>query len=160
MITLLLAAMFSQTAMADTSNTVQFTPVLRFYECPPTFTYRSDCKMKEKTLAPQKLELNLEVLTDRMGQWTVQSTDPITANYYVIVARGPVGDHFEYSISTETGLPGSPAPYANERVEFPDSAIPKSFGVSSSTMIKDGKNYLTELRVTAFHALPTLKSKK
>ena len=145
---------------ADTSNTIQFTPILRLYECPSTFTFRSDCTVKEKTLPQQKLDLNVQVLTERMGQWTIQATDPIAANYYVIVVRGPVDNHWEYSVSTETGLPGSPAPYANERVEFSETAVPGSFGVSSSTMVKDGKKYLTEIRITGFQGVPLSPGRK
>ena len=96
--------------------------------------YRSDCAVKEKILAPQKLDLNIQVLTQRMGQWSLQMTDPIAASYYVIVVRGPVSGHYEYSVSSETGLPGSPSPFANARVEFSDAAVPESFGVSSATM--------------------------
>lgn len=133
-----------------TTNIVVFTPTIRLYECPPNFVYRSDCNVKEKVLEPQKLELNIQVLTERMGQWSLQATSPIAASYYVIVVRGPVSGHFNYSVSAETGIPGSPAPFANARVEFPDSAIPQSFGVSSATMEKDGKKYLTEIRITDF----------
>jgi hypothetical protein len=150
-----LAALISlPAAAADSPETVKFTPTIRFYECPQTFVYRSDCTVKEKVLETQKLDLNLQVLTQRMGQWTLQMTDPIPASYYVIVVRGMVAKHYEYSVSTETGLPGSPSPFTNARVEFAESAVPESFGVSSATMQKDGKNYITEIRLAAFHGEP------
>jgi hypothetical protein len=150
-----LAALISlPAAAADSPETVKFTPTIRFYECPQTFVYRSDCTVKEKVLEAQKLDLNIQVLTQRMGQWTLQMTDPIPASYYVIVVRGMVAKHYEYSVSTETGLPGSPSPFTNARVEFAESAVPESFGVSSATMQKDGKNYITEIRLAAFRGEP------
>jgi hypothetical protein len=152
---LLAAALYTlPAAAADSPETVKFTPTIRFYECPQTFVYRSDCTVKEKILETQKLDLNIQVLTQRMGQWTLSMTDPVPASYFVIVVRGMVAKHYEYSVSTETGLPGSPAPFTNARVEFSDTAVPASFGVSSATMQKDGKNYITEIRLAAFHGEP------
>lgn len=149
---LVAAALSSAPAFAGApTETVKFTPTIRFYECPQTFVYRSDCVVKERVLEPQKLDLNIQVLTQRMGQWALQIADPVPASYYVIVVRGPVEKHFEYSVSTETGLPGSPNPFTNARVEFSDTAIPDSFGVSSATIQKDGKNYITEIRLGQFH---------
>jgi hypothetical protein len=147
-------------ASASTTETVKFTPTVRLYECPPGFVYRSDCAVHEKKLDPQVLALNLEVLTDRMGQWSLQMKDPIPASYFVIVVRGRSGDHYDYSVSAETGLPGSAAPFAEDRVEFSDAAIPKSFGVASAPMEKDGKKYLTEIRLGDFHGKPVPPAKK
>ncbi|MGZ3651430.1 MAG: hypothetical protein ACXVB9_02320 [Bdellovibrionota bacterium] len=149
-----LLCLLAKPAAAAPSDTVKFTPTIRFYECPQTFTYRSDCAVKEKILSPQKLDLNIQVLTQRMGQWSLQMTEPVPASYSVIVVRGPVANHREYSVSTETGLPGSPSPFTNARVEFSDAAIPDSFGVSSSTMEKAGKKYITEIRLAEFQEIP------
>jgi hypothetical protein len=146
-------------APRDTGNTIRFTPTIRLYECPPTFTYRSDCNAKETTLDPQKLELNVQVISNRTGQWVFHAANPVPADFYVIVVRGPVSGHWEYSVSVETGIPGTPAPYANSRVEFPESAVPQSFGVSSATLEKDGKKYLTEIRLADFHGPPIQRKK-
>jgi hypothetical protein len=151
---LLLAFLALPAAAKETGNTIRFTPSVRLYECPKDFVYRSDCAVKEKVLEPQKLELNVQVLTNRMGQWSFQATNPVAVSYFVIVVRGPAGNHWDYSVSAETGIPGSPAPFANARIEFPENAIPPSFGVSSATMEKDGKKFITELRLTKFSGPP------
>ncbi|HEY8279140.1 MAG TPA: hypothetical protein VIH99_05930 [Bdellovibrionota bacterium] len=136
---------------AAPEDSVKFTPTLRTYECPANFVYRSDCKMTERKLEPQKLVLNLDLLNRSMGQWSMQTADPVPASHYVIVLRGRAGKQFEYSVSTESGLPGSPAPFANARIEFTDASVPNSFGVGSATIEKDGKKYLTEIRLSDFH---------
>lgn len=148
---MLLLWLLSGLAHAAPEESVKFTPILRVFECPPNFVYRSDCKMIEKRLEQQKLVLNLDMLNQKMGQWSLQTTDPVPASFYVIVIRGREGKQYDYSVSTETGLPGSPAPFANGRIEFSDATTPSSFGVASATMEKDGKKYLTELRLTDFH---------
>lgn len=162
MIALLLALASPAHATASSGETVKFTPVLRLYECPAGFVFRSDCAMREKRLEAQKLDLNIQVLTQVMGQWAYQTHEPVPASYYVIVVRGAAGGRIEYSVSTETGLPGSPAPFANARVEFSEGNAPANFGVSSATMEKDGKNFLTEIRLTEFRGQPgpAVKGKK
>ena len=141
-------------AFGAPQETVKFTPTIKIYECPQSFVYRSECRAQEKQLEAQKLVLDLQVLSNRMGHWSLQLSDPVPSSYYVIVVRGKNGNHYDYSVSTETGIPGSPTPFVNERVEFSDAAIPFSFGVSSATLEKDGKKYITEIRLKDFHGKP------
>ncbi len=144
-------------ARAAPEESVKFVPAIKFYECPPNFVYRHECKISEYTLEPQKLVLNIEVLEQRMGHWSLRVADPVPAVYHVIVVRGKGSKQYNYSVSTEAGLASSPTPLTNARAEFSDDSVPRSFGVSTPTLEKDGKKYLAEIRLTDFHgkAMPT-----
>lgn len=131
--------------------TVKFTPLLRIYECPPVFKHKSECLSHEKRLAPVKLWLSVEVLNQVMGHWTHQETAPALASFHVIVLRGLKGNTSEYSVSAEAGLTGAPMPLSNSRVEFTEATLPKNFGVSSPPVERDGKKYITEIRLEDFH---------
>ncbi len=151
---LALLARPAASAPEDPGNIVTMTPTIRLYVCPATFQFRSDCNALEKTLEPQKVELVSQVQTQRLGQWSFQATDPVAASFFVIVARSPENGHWKYSVSAETGLPTSPAPFANARVEFSEGSVPPVFVLSSATMEKDGKKYLTEIRIAGFSGPP------
>lgn len=146
--------MFVAKAAAAPIPTVKFTPSVKIYECPPVFKHKSECVVTEKKLEPVKIWLSIEVLNQVMGQWTYQESMPVPTSFYVIVLRGQAGAGYEYSVSTETGVTGSPMPLSNGRVEFGDATTPSSFGVSSSPVEKDGKKYITELRLADFHGKP------
>lgn len=131
--------------------TVKFTPTVRIYECPAVFQHKSECISHEKKLEPVKLWLSIEVANQVMGSWAHHEISPVPAAFHVIVLRGLSGNLSEYSVSTEAGLKGSPMPLSNARVEFTETTLPRSFGVSSPPVEKDGKKFLTELRLEAFH---------
>ena len=139
--------------------TVKFTPLVRVYECPPVFKHKSECVSHERKLAPVKLWLSVEVLNQVMGHWAHQETAPVPASFHVIVLRGLSGNLSEYSVSTEASVNGAPLPMSNGRVEFTETTLPKSFGVSSPPVEKDGKKFITELRLEDFHGrqLPAKK---
>ncbi len=143
--------LFAADAAAVPMPTVKFTPQVKIYECPPVFKHKSECLVTEKKLEPVKLWLNIEVLNQSMGQWTHQETLPVPSSFYVIVLRGPGSGGYEYSVSTETGVTGTAMPFSNGRVEFTDATTPASLGVSGVPVEKDGKKYITELRLTEFH---------
>lgn len=147
----LLALTLALKASAAPIPTVKFTPTVKIYECPLVFKHKSECVAHEKTLAPVKIWLDIEVLDQAMGHWTHQETAPVPASFHVIVLRGRSGPRIEYSVSTETGLTGSPMPFSNGRVEIAEGSIPKTFGVSGAPAENAGKKYLTELRLSDFH---------
>lgn len=131
--------------------TVKFTPTVKIYECPVVFQHKSECLEHEQKLAPVKLWLDLEVLDQVMGRWVHQESAPMPASFFVIVMRGRSGQQLNYSISTETGLNGSATPLSNGRIEFRNNDAPKSFGVAGAPVEKNGKKYITELRLSDFH---------
>jgi len=146
--------MFVASAAAAPIPTVKFTPTVKIYECPPVFKHKSECVVTERKLEPVKIWLSIEVLNQVMGQWTHQEALPVPASFYVIVLRGQAGARYGYSVSTETGVSGAPMPLSNGRVEFDDATIPQSFGVSTPPVEKDGKKYITELKLADFHGKP------
>lgn len=148
-------------AFAAPEESVKFTPVLKFYECPPNFVYRSDCKLTERALDPQKLVLDIEVMEQLVGRWTFRDASTAPVMYHVIVVRSKSDKKFEYSVSVEAGLNSSPTPISNARAEFSDDNIPRAFGVASAVFEKDGKKFLAELRLKDFHGVaPPAKSKR
>lgn len=131
--------------------TVKFTPVIKVYECPPVFQHKGECVVSEKKLEQVKIWLSMSVAEQTMGSWSHQEASPVPATFHVIVLRGLTGNTSEYSVSAEAGLTGMPLPFANARTEFNDHTLPRNFGVASAPIEKDGKKYITELRLEDFH---------
>ncbi len=134
--------------------TVKFTPSLKIYECPPVFKQKSECVVTEKKLEQVKIWLSIDIASQSMGQWTYQETSPVPVSFFVIVLQGQAGARYEYSVSAETGVTGSGMPFSNSRAEFDDATVPRSLGVSSTPFEKDGKKYITELKLSDFHGRP------